>query len=141
MNSLVSPNDHWVIWTFLVGMATLSLYLEERFAVVKKITGAVVALLSGMIVSSAGILPTESPSYDVVWNYVVPLAIPLLLIKTDVRTMFRESGRLMGAFHISALGTIIGGVVAVALLHAFVDQILDPGHGHVVRPPRSVPRL
>jgi len=123
MNSLVSPNDHWVIWTFLVGMATLSLYLEERFAVVKKITGAVVALLSGMIVSSAGILPTESPSYDVVWNYVVPLALPLLLLKTDVRTMFRESGRLMGAFHISALGTIIGGVVAVALLHAFVDQL------------------
>ena len=76
-----------------------------------------------MVVSSAGILPTESPSYDVVWNYVVPLAIPLLLIKTDVRTMFRESGRLMGAFHISALGTLIGGVVAVAALHSYVEHL------------------
>ena len=89
MNSLVAPDDHWVIWAFLVSMAALSLYLEQKYKFVKKITGAVVAICGGMLVSNTGILPAESPSYDVVWNFVVPLAIPLLLIKTDIRTIFK----------------------------------------------------
>lgn len=123
MNSLVSPDDHWVIWAFLVSMAALSLYLEQKYNFVKKITGAVVAICGGMLVSNTGILPAESPSYDVVWNYVVPLTIPLLLIKTDIRIIFKKTGPLVGAFHISVLGTIIGSIVAVALLHTLVDKL------------------
>ncbi len=123
MNSLVSPDDHWVIWAFLVSMAALSLYLEQKYNFVKKITGAVVAICGGMLVSNTGILPAESPSYDVVWNYVVPLTIPLLLIKTDIRIIFKKTGPLVGAFHISVLGTIIGSIIAVALLHTLVDKL------------------
>lgn len=123
MNSLVSPDDHWVIWTFLVSVAFLSLYLEQKYQFVKKITGAVVAVFAGMLVSNTGILPRESPSYDIVWDYLVPLVIPLLLIKTDVRVIFKETGRFAGAFHLSALGTIIGSLVAVALLHNLVDHL------------------
>jgi len=123
MNSLVSPDDHWVIWAFLVSMAALSLYLEQKYNFVKKITGAVVAICGGMLVSNTGILPAESPSYEVVWNYVVPLTIPLLLIKTDIRIIFKKTGPLVGAFHISVLGTIIGSIIAVALLHTLVDKL------------------
>ncbi len=123
MNSIVSPDDHWVIWAFLVSMAALSLYLEQKYNFVKKITGAVVAICGGMLVSNTGILPAESPSYDVVWNYVVPLTIPLLLIKTDIRIIFKKTGPLVGAFHISVLGTIIGSIIAVALLHTLVDKL------------------
>lgn len=81
------------------------------------------ALCGGMLVSNLGILPAESPSYDVVWDYVVPQAIPLLLMKMDVRAVFKETGRLMGAFHISALGTIAGSIVAVVLLHRYVEHL------------------
>ena len=123
MNSLVSPDDHWVIWAFLVSMAALSLYLEQKYKFVKKITGAVVAICGGMLISNTGILPAESPSYDVVWNFIVPLTIPLLLIKTDIRTIFKETGRMAGAFHISVLGTIIGSIIAVALLHSLIDNL------------------
>ncbi len=55
MNSLISPDDHWVIWTFLVGMAALSIYLEQKFLFVKKITGAAVAICAGMLVSNIGL--------------------------------------------------------------------------------------
>ncbi len=123
MNSFISPDDHWVIWTFLVGTAALSLYLEQRFNFVKKITGAAVAIIAGMIASNTGILPSESTSYDVVWNYLVPLVIPLLLMKTDVRKIFRETGRFAGAFHISALGTVIGSFAAVALLRRYIGNL------------------
>ncbi len=123
MKSFIAPDDHWVIWTFLVGMAALSLLLEHKFTFVKKITGAVVALCGGILVSNLGILPSKSPSYDIVDNYVVPLAIPLLLMKLDLRKVFRETGRLMGAFHLSALGTVIGSIIAVALLYPKIPHL------------------
>lgn len=123
MNSLISPDDHWVIWTFLVGTAAISLLLEQKYVFVKKITGAAVAIVSGMVVSNIGLMPAASASYDVVWEYIVPLVIPLLLMKTDVRKIFKETGRFSGAFHISALGTVVGSIVAVALLHTFIDDL------------------
>lgn len=123
MNSLVAPDDHWVIWTFLVGMAFMSIYLEQKYAIFRKITGAAIAICAGMLVSNIGLLPYESPSYDIVWEYLVPLVIPLLLIKTDLREIFKETGRFAGAFHISALGTVFGSFLAVALLNSHIDNL------------------
>lgn len=123
MNSLVSPDDHWVIWTFLVGMAALSLFLEQKFKIIRKFTGAATALCAGMLVSNIGLMPFESPSYDVVWEYIVPLVIPLLLIKTDFRVIFKETGRFAGAFHISTLGTVFGSFLAVAFLYTLIDDL------------------
>ncbi len=123
MNSLISPDDHWAIWTFLVGMAALSLFLEQRYKIIRKFTGAATALCAGMLVSNIGLMPFESPSYDIVWNYIVPLVIPLLLIKTDFRVIFKETGRFAGAFHISALGTVFGSFLAVGLLYTLIDDL------------------
>lgn len=123
MNSLIAPDDHWVIWTFLVGMAALSLFLEQKFKIIRQFTGAATALCAGMLVSNIGLMPFESPSYDIVWEYIVPLVIPLLLIKTDFRVIFKETGRFAGAFHISALGTVFGSFLAVALLYTLIDDL------------------
>ncbi len=123
MSSLISPDDHWMIWTFLVGTAFLSLYLEQKYRFFKRITGAATAICAGMLVSNVGLLPYESPSYDIVWEYLVPLVIPLLLLKTDFRLIFKETGRFAGAFHISVLGTVFGSFVGVALLHTLIDDL------------------
>jgi len=123
MNSLIAPDDHWVIWTSLVGVSAVSLYLEQKYKIFQKITGALVAMVGGMVLSNTGFLPTESSSYDVIWKYLIPLAIPLLLMKSDVRRIVRETGRMFGAFHISALGTIIGSIIAVTALHAAVPSL------------------
>ncbi|TWT80283.1 hypothetical protein CA13_16960 [Planctomycetes bacterium CA13] len=123
MTSLISPDDHWVIWTSLVGVSALSLYLEQNYSLFQKITGALVAMVGGMILSNIGFLPTESPSYDIVWDYIIPLTIPLLLMKTDIRRIVKETGRMFWAFHLSALGTVLGSVVAVVLLHSLVPSL------------------
>jgi uncharacterized membrane protein len=44
-------------------------------------------------------------------------------MKTDVRTIFKETGRFAGVFHLSALGTVIGSIVAVAALHTFINNL------------------
>ncbi|MEN8249348.1 MAG: DUF819 family protein [Bacteroidota bacterium] len=123
MNSLISPDNHWLIWTSLIAMSTLSIFLEEKFTLFKKLTGALVAMILGMILSNVGVLPTEAPAYDTVWEYIVPLVIPLLLMKIDIMKIIRETGALFWTFHLSALGTIIGSIVAIVLLHSAVENI------------------
>lgn len=123
MNSYISPDNHWIIWTSLLTIATLSIYLEQKYKIFQKLTGALVAMIGGMILSNVGFLPTESVSYDIIWEYIVPLTIPMLLMKTDIRRIIKETGRLFWAFHLSALGTIIGSIVAIALLYAYVPQL------------------
>ncbi|MFC2156715.1 DUF819 domain-containing protein [Acidobacteriota bacterium] len=123
MNSFVSPHDHWILWTILVCSASLSIFLEQRNKLAAKLTGPVIALIFGILLSNLGIIPTEAATYDVIWEYVVPLAIPLLLMKMNIRQVFRETGRLFGAFHISALGTVIGAGFAVVLFKSLISHI------------------
>ena len=123
MHSFISPDNHWIIWTSLIATATLSIYLEERFTIFKKLTGALVAMVGGMILSNTGFLPVHSASYDIIWDYIIPLTIPLLLMKMNVRRIIKETGAMFWAFHLSALGTIIGSIVAVGLLHRLVPHL------------------
>jgi len=76
-----------------------------------------------MILSNTGVMPTEAPSYRFVSDYLVPLAIPLLLFRANLVKIVRETGWMFVAFHVSALGTIIGAALAVLLLQ---DQVPQP---------------
>jgi len=127
VNSLVSPNDHWVLWTALIATASLSILLEQKNKIGAKLTGPVLALVFGMAMSNFRILPTEAITYDIVWAYVVPLAIPLLLMKMNIRKIIKETGRLFGAFHVSALGTVVGAFVAVLFLHELIAEVAKIG--------------
>lgn len=127
MNSLVSPGDHWVLWTALVVAAGLSIFLEQKNKIAAKLTGPVLALIFGMLMSNLRILPTEATTYDIVWDYVVPLVIPLLLMKMNIRKIIKETGRMFGAFHLSALGTVVGGFIAVILLHNLITEVAKIG--------------
>ncbi len=63
--------------------------------------------------SNLGVIPADGvPAYDVVWGYLVPLAIPLLLFRADLRRILREAGPTLLAFVIGGVGTIIGTIAA-----------------------------
>ncbi len=51
---------------------------------------AIIALAGALILSNLKIIPTESPVYDAVWAYLVPLAIPLLLFQVNMKELFQE---------------------------------------------------
>lgn len=126
MNTLISPDETWLLWAFLVGWAAVSIYLEQRFEWASKLSGAIVALLGAMILANTGVIPIESPVYDAVWSYVVPLSIPLLLFQSNILKIWHESGRLLIIFLISAIGTVAGAIVSFTLL-----KDLIPGLPHI----------
>lgn len=122
-NSLISPDNTWVLWAIMVGIAALAIALEQKYAWASKVTGCVLALVGMMILANIGIIPTDSPVYDSVWSYVVPLAIPLLLFQCNIKKIGKESGRLLIIYLLSSVGTLIGAFVGFFALAKFVPEL------------------
>jgi uncharacterized membrane protein len=123
MTSLIAPENAWPIWAFIVIGAAASIYLEQTNKWAAKLSGPVVALLLGMSLSNFKLLPTESPSYDVVDAYLVRIAIPLLLLRANVLRILRETGPMFLAFHIATVGSVLGGFLAAFLFRGSFEHL------------------
>jgi uncharacterized membrane protein len=116
LTSLISSSDSWSLWALISGGTMLAIWLEQHYRWAAKLSGPVLALLIAMALTNTGLMPNQASAYDFVEDYLVPLAIPLLLFRANVRQILRSTGRLFLVFHLSSLGTLIGTFVAVALL-------------------------
>lgn len=121
--TLISPDNTWVLWAILTGWAAFSIYLEQTYKWAAKVSGAIIALVGAMILSNLRIIPIDAPAYNTVWGYVVPLAIPLLLFQTNIKKIWKESGRVLIIFLISSVGTMIGAFVGFYALHNYVPDL------------------
>jgi len=115
MQTLISPDHHWALWAILLTAGAFGLW-AERTSWGSKLSGAVIAIGATFVLSNLRVIPSSAPAYDVVWSYFVPLAIPLLLFKADLRRIVREAGPTLIAFAIGAVGTVVGTVVAFNLV-------------------------
>ncbi|MCJ1763660.1 DUF819 domain-containing protein [Mammaliicoccus sciuri] len=123
LNAFINKDETWLLWAILVGIAALSIFLEQRYQFAAKLTGAIIALIGAMILSNLNIIPIESPVYDQVWEYVIPLAIPLLLFRSNIFKIWKESRRLLFIFLISSVGTVVGVTIGFLLLHQFIPEL------------------
>ncbi len=123
MSTLISADNTWALWTILVGIAAISIYLEQTYKWASKITGAIIGLLGAMLLANFKVIPTDAPTYDAVWGYVVPLGIPLLLFNANIKKIWRESGRIMVVFLLSSFGTLLGTFVSFMLLRNHIPDL------------------
>ncbi|PSC79549.1 hypothetical protein C6576_01785 [Mammaliicoccus sciuri] len=123
LNAFINKDETWLLWAILVGIAAISIFLEQRYQFAAKLTGAIIALVGAMILSNLNIIPIESPVYDQVWEYVIPLAIPLLLFRSNIFKIWKESRRLLFIFLISSVGTVVGVRAGFLLLHQFIPEL------------------
>lgn len=123
MKSLISPNNVLALWAIITGWAAVSIYLEQKYQWAAKASGAIIALLGALVLSNFGIIPTESPVYDDIWSYVVPLALPFLLFQCNIKKIWKESGRLLILFLISAFGTMTGAFIGYFVLKNYIPEL------------------
>jgi uncharacterized membrane protein len=118
MRSLIQAGDYASLWA-IIGVGTaLAIWLEQRYRWAARLSGPVLALLIAMTLSNLHVMPAASPAYDFVTDWLVPLAIPLLLCRANLREIIRTGGRVFLIFHISSIGTLIGTFIAVWTLRA-----------------------
>lgn len=61
-------------------------------------SAALVSTLVGLAASNLGIIPYEAKSYAVFLEFLLPLSIPLLLFRADLRRIVQSTGTLLLAF-------------------------------------------
>lgn len=113
--ALISTDNTWALWAILLGCAAFGLW-AERTGIGSRLSGAVITMLIAFVLSNLHIIPAIAPSYEVVWNFLVPLAIPLLLVNADLRRIITESGPTLIAYLIGVCGTVLGVLAAFAIL-------------------------
>lgn len=127
LGTLVGKDDTWVLWAIIIVWATISIFLEQRYQWASTISGAIIALVGAMLLSNFKVIPTSAPVYDTVWDYIVPLSIPLLLFSSNILKIWKESRRLLFNFLIASIGTMIGTTVAFIILNHSVPYLSKIG--------------
>ncbi len=126
MNSLIAPDKHLILLLIIAGAAAFGIYSEHKkwFG---KVSGILVTMISMSVLSMTGVVPVASnpkikvEGYSMVFDYFIPIAIPLMLFGSNLVKIIRESGKLLLAYIIGAAGIVLGCLLAY--------QLIDLGEG------------
>ena len=75
-----------------------------------------------MSLATCGVLPPVSSQYDLVWTLLMPLAVALTLLGVNVRDAASKAGPVLRAFVVGAVGSVLGAVVAFAVVGAGMGE-------------------
>ncbi len=123
-SSLIASDDIWGLLAVLCAGVGTAVILEQKYRWAAALSGVVMAMLMGMLLSNLAILPANSVFYDdIIWSFAVPLGIPLLLLQCNIRKIWAETGRLLLLFLIGSAGTLCGVFLAFGLLHQWIPEL------------------
>lgn len=115
LHSYALMNQPLDIWTGLALCSWASQVAQETVAGTV-LGGPMLAIFAGMVSSSTGLMPLQSPVYAIVWEYIVPLASVLLLLEADLTGLLSVARTTTFCFTLAALATICGTFVAFLLI-------------------------
>lgn len=128
--SLITPDNHLVLFAVLVAAATLGIWSEHK-KWLKQVSGILITMIVMSVLSMTGVVPVASNPkmkvevYELIFSYFIPLSIPMMLMGSNIRRIISEGGKLLVAFLIGALGVILGSFLAFYLIN------LGPDSGNV----------
>jgi len=97
---------------FYVLTPALILYICRKFPWINKLGAVVVAYIVGLVAGNIGILPEGADKVqNTIMSITIPLAIPLLLFSSDIRTWFRLAGKTVISLFLGT-GMVVATVIA-----------------------------
>ena len=103
------------ILAFLFGLAAVGFW-SERTRIGALLTSTVVVILLAILSANTKLIPHGSEAYDFVFTYLVPVIIPLFLVKANLIQIAREATRLSGAFLLASGATVLGVLLAIEVV-------------------------
>lgn len=113
--SLISPDRTFALSAAIMVIVAFGLWAESR-SWGQKLGGPLLLIAISMAAANLGIIPYSAPVYGTVASFLVPMAIPLLLMRADFKTIFAESGPMLIAFLVAAGATVAGALVGAWLI-------------------------
>ena len=115
MDPIISAQATALLWGAVFFIAALGYWCERKTVWGRKFSGVMVALTGAIILSNLRVIPTEADVYNTIFDQLLPVAIPLLLLRTNLRFVIQEAGPTIIAFFIATLGVIAGTFMGVLL--------------------------
>ncbi|MBT8080241.1 MAG: DUF819 family protein [Gammaproteobacteria bacterium] len=112
---VIGPEQDFALWAILLAVTAFSFWCE-RFVWVRKYSSVTLVIVIAIALSNFRIIPSAAPAYDVVWDYLVPIAIPLLLFQADLKRIATEAGPTLIAFFVAATGVVAGAIIAASVM-------------------------
>lgn len=125
--SLITPENHLVLFAVIVGAAALGIWSEHK-KWLGQVSGILVTMIVMSILSMSGVVPVASnPNvkvevYELIFSYFIPLSIPMMLMGSNITRIIREGGKLLVAFLIGALGVVLGSFIAFYIIDLGADS-------------------
>jgi uncharacterized membrane protein len=112
---LINSDQTFALSAAIMVIVAFGLWAEGR-SWGQKFGGPLILLGVAMAASNLGVIPYTAPLYGTIASVLVPMAIPLLLMRADFKTIFVESGPMLLAFVLAAAATVVGALVGVTLI-------------------------
>jgi uncharacterized membrane protein len=84
---LVGPDQTFALSAVIMVITAFGLW-AERQQWGRQLGGPLLLLAIAMAASNLGIIPYSAPIYGTIAGLLVPMAIPLLLLRADFKTIF-----------------------------------------------------
>ena len=111
----INGNDVLALTAIVVFLVWLG-FLADASRIGRAMPGVVWILIVGALLSNLHVTPYSSTVCDFIGQYVVSAAIPLLMLKSDLKRVFIESGRVMIGFGAACVGIVAGVLVGYYVL-------------------------
>ncbi len=106
---LISADSNTALAAVIFGLAWLGFWIDRK-PIAKVLPGVPWVIGIGLLLSNTGVIPIEAPAYGFVGQYLLPLGVPFLLFKANLRNVFAEGGWVLPAFVISSIGVCAGAI-------------------------------
>lgn len=113
---LIPVEADFALWGILIGCVAFGFWAERKTRWGRRVTGILVTMMAAMILANLKIIPTDAPTYHTIWDMLLPIALPLLLFRADLRKALKEAGPTLLAFGFGVIGILTGTFVAVYLV-------------------------
>ncbi len=115
MFPIIKSEWDFALWAMLFGMAAFA-YWCEKFRWGRNISAVVIVISLSIILTNLKIIPSTADVYDGAWDFLVPIVIPLLLFRANLKKVAKESGATLIAFLLGAIGVVLGTWVGISVL-------------------------
>jgi uncharacterized membrane protein len=118
-------------FTVLAGIAAFFFYLEHtrRWRLFSFLPPLVFIYAIPVVLSNAGVIPSQSGAYDGFRRYGLPFLLTVLLLNIDVRGAFRIMGRGVFVMLMGTLGVVVGAPIAYLAVHRMLTEDAWKGYG------------
>lgn len=114
--ALIGADQTFTLSAIMMVSVAFGLWAETR-PWGQKLGGPLILLAVAMILSNLQVIPYSAPVYDSLAGILVPMAIPLLIMRADFKTIFSESGPMIVTFLVATGATVIGAIAGVVVVN------------------------